>query len=145
MRRRANGGITEMRTLLVVGLVATITIVTGHAGAAAETPSVFDDALKSAQVNASTPDGKAFDADIGKQFGEHHGDTMVRCTHDVPESELASFELLLKLAADGKVQEGLVRPETKIATCLQKTVVNDTFQKPQRAGYWVRIKMSLGP
>ncbi len=134
-----------MRTLLIVGLVATITVVTGHASAAAETPSAFDDALKTAQANAATPDGKTFDDEIGRQFGERHADTMVRCTHDVPESELASFELLLKLAADGKVQEGLVRPETKVATCLRKTVVNDTFKKPPRAGYWVRIEMSMKP
>jgi hypothetical protein len=119
--------------------------VVGLATLAAEAPTPFDVASKMEQVNVATPEGRAFDAAFGKQFSEKHVNTMVRCTMSVTDTDLASFDLLVKLAVDGKVQETLVRPATKVATCLQEAVAKDTFKAPAHSGYWVRVEMSLKP
>ena len=100
-------------------------------------------ALTSARANVATDKGKAFDVEIGKDFGERHVDTMGRCTEGIDGPGLAPFELLMKLGDDGKVREVLVRPETPVAACLRTAVASESYKKPPRAEYWVRIGMSF--
>jgi hypothetical protein len=107
--------------------------------------STFDAARSSAQANETTDEGKAFDDAVGAQFAERHSSTMGRCTKGVEGPGLAPFDLLMKLGGEGKVQEALVRPGTPVATCLRAAVANDTYTKPPRPGYWVRIGMSVIP
>lgn len=107
-------------------------------------PTDFETAASAEQANVSTPAGKAFDAAIGEEFASRHVNTMTRCTLRLPAAGLAPFVVLLRLASDGKVREVLVRPATKVASCLQLAVAKEKYSKPPRDNYWVRIDMSLG-
>lgn len=134
-----------MRIFLTMAFLTALAAKSASNGAPAEALTAFDSALKAEHANVATPAGEVFDKEIGKQFSERHTDTMNRCTQNVTDADLAGFDLLMKLGADGKVQEALIRPETKVATCLQKSVTNDAYKKPPRDGYWVRIGVTLTP
>ena len=125
--------------------VAVLLVVASSMIVAAKTPGTFEEAMQSAQKNVSTPEGKAFDRTVGIWFGERHAKTMDKCTEAVSDSELVSFDLLMRIGADGHVAETAVRPETKVATCVRHAVEHDMLSRPPKADYWVHIAMSLKP
>jgi hypothetical protein len=112
---------------------------------ATKPPATYDDAMRAASMNVTTPEGKAFDRKVGVWFGEKHQKTMVRCTEGVADSDLAPFDLLIEVGADGHVLEVVARPTTKVATCLRQAVESDVLPIPPKDDYWVRIAMSLKP
>jgi len=134
-----------MRLAAIAVTLASMAVLWGQVWAVAGSATPFDGALSSAQGNVATDEGKAFDGEIGTQFGGRHANTMARCTEGVDGPNLAPFDLLMKIGGDGKVQEVLVRPDTRVAVCLRKAVAKDIYKKPPRPGYWVRIGMSVTP
>lgn len=56
----------------------------------------------------------------------------------------ASFDLLLKLAADGRVAEAIANPKSKIAACYRKQALKDRFPKPPSAAFWVAVSVRFG-
>ncbi|MBI5506606.1 MAG: hypothetical protein HY899_17585 [Deltaproteobacteria bacterium] len=129
--------------LFVIALVLGVPV--GHGRAEGGAPASFDTAMTAAQANVATPEGAAFDAELGKQFGKVHENTMVQCAVDAADKNFATFNLLMELDAAGAVVRTLVRPESPVAACLQKAVAHDVYGKPPRAGYWVRAEMVFRP
>lgn len=107
----------------------------------AETPTAFDVALSAAKANVETPEGQKYDLEFGKQFGEAYVNTLARCASGV--TDFTKFDLLLRVAASGEVEEVLTRPSSTIATCLAAEAGKGKFVKPPRASYWVRIEMGF--
>jgi len=122
-----------------------LVVMVGSLSMAVTPPETFEQALQLAKANVSTPEGKTLDHNVASWFGQRHAETMNRCTAGVDDSELVSFDLLVKLGADGRVLKAAVRPETKVATCVLRAVEHDVVSRPPRADYWVRIAMSLKP
>jgi len=129
-------------TLVAVALGTAVAVPVGNV-AVAESPASFDAALSSALGNVATPKGRLFDDELARQFQDRHEDALVRCREGIKESDLVSFDLLMKLAADGKGQAVLVRPDTPVSACLRSAVRNDVYKKPPRPAYWVRVAMSF--
>jgi len=103
----------------------------------------FDDALASATANVSTSAGQQYDTDFGARFGERNAHQVARCAADAVGKDRDRFDMLFRVSANGKITELLTKPVTRIAKCLAGKVRTDTYPKPPRDGYWVRIEMGF--
>lgn len=105
-------------------------------------PTSLADARNAVEANLRTPEGKAYDEKLGKEFMEKHFSTMKQCKPSDGKG-LDSFWILMKLDKDGAVKEVLLHPETKMGTCARETLLKGTFSPPPRPGYWVSVYMKL--
>lgn len=105
-------------------------------------PTSLTDARAAVEANLKTPEGKAYDEKLGKEFMEKHLTTMKQCKHSAG-NDLESFWILMRLDKDGAVKEVLLHPATKLGTCARETLVKSAFTPPPKAGYWVSIYMKL--
>ena len=105
-------------------------------------PTSLSDARAAVESNLRTPEGKAYDERLGKEFMERHLATMRQCKQSAG-NDLESFWILLKLDKDGAVKEVLLHPTTKLGTCARETLLKNTFSPPPKAAYWVSVYMKL--
>jgi hypothetical protein len=105
-------------------------------------PTRLSDAQAAVESNLRTPEGKAYDEQLGKEFMEKHLATMRQCKQSAGK-DLESLWILLKLDKDGAVKEVLLHPTTKMGTCARETLLKSTFSVPPRAAYWVSVYMKL--
>jgi L-ascorbate metabolism protein UlaG (beta-lactamase superfamily) len=102
----------------------------------------FEKRLQDASANIESPDGRAyFDGAFSKQFYAGFGPRLSECMQRAADTTTPSFDLVLDLGADGRVQEAMVRPETKTTTCFTALTRTDVFPPPPRAGFRVPISM----
>lgn len=102
-----------------------------------------EQALAASKENAKTGEGAAYDTAVGRAFIEKHANTMTRCTDSAAVSDLQTFDLLMNIREDGRIDEALVRPETKVSLCVREAVRDDTFPAPPGAAYWVHVHMVM--
>ncbi|HEY6945677.1 MAG TPA: hypothetical protein VI431_11100 [Candidatus Acidoferrum sp.] len=105
-------------------------------------PTSLADARNAVETNLRTPEGRAYDERLGKEFIEKHLATMKQCKPSDGKG-LDSFWILMKLDKDGTVREVLLHPETKMGTCARETLLKSAFSPPPRPGYWVSVYMKL--
>jgi len=92
--------------------------------------------------NLRTPEGKAYDQQLGKEFPQKYLDTMKQCKQSA-SNDLADFWMLIKLDKSGAVKEVLLSPATKMAACARETLLKGSFSPPPHPAYWVSIYMKL--
>lgn len=97
------------------------------------------------KANLRTEEGCKYDAVISAEFQQSYAPTMGRCAQSATEKDLANFELLIRVAGNGKVDKVLFDPGTKIATCLAKEVAKNGFSTPPKPMYWVHVEMKIEP
>jgi len=105
-------------------------------------PTSLSDARSAIEANLRTPEGKAYDEQLGKEFSEKYMSTMRQCKQTA-RNDHESFWMLLKLDQAGGVKEVLLSPETAIGTCARKVLLKDRFSRPPRADYWVGIYFKI--
>jgi hypothetical protein len=133
-----NGTLKRKGPALIVLLLCLV----GSLLAADDKPTSLSDARAAIDANLKTPEGKAYDRQLGQEFQEKYLGTMRQCKQ-AAGNDLDSFWMLLKLDKDGAVREVLLYPETAIGTCARKTLLKDRFSPPPRADYWVGIYMKI--
>ena len=105
-------------------------------------PTSLADARTAVEANLKTPEGKAYDEKLGKEFIDKHRGTMKQCKQS-SGGDLESFWILLKLDKDGTVKEVLLHPATKMGLCARETLLKSSLSPPPRAAYWVSIYLKL--
>jgi hypothetical protein len=105
-------------------------------------PTSLTDARAAVEANLKTPEGKAYDEKLGKEFMEKHLATMKQCKASAG-NDLESFWILMKLDNDGTVKEVLRHPTTKMGTCARETLLKSAFLPPPKSAYWVSVYMKL--
>lgn len=131
------------RSVIQVVTLSLLLVVLGPPGASAAPDEEFSAGLREALANVKTPAGAKYDGVFGKSFAEKHQKTMVRCTTGLPAQDLASFEIVARVASDGKLERLLVEPRTKVAECLQKAMAGDAYPAPPQPHYWVHVSMRI--
>jgi TonB family protein len=58
--------------------------------------------------------------------------------------QVVSFNLLLKLTGDGRVEAAMVRPESRFAACYREQAKKDAFPRPPSAGFWLPVSLRFG-
>jgi hypothetical protein len=127
---------TMCRTALVLSLIG------GWRVCADDKPTNLSDAQAAVETNLRTPEGKAYDERLGKEFMEKHQATMKQCKQNAGK-DLESFWMLMKLDKDGTVKEVLLHPTTKMSTCAREALLKGSFSPPPRPAYWVSVYMKL--
>lgn len=128
---------------MAAGVVMMAVVLMGQGRVCADDkPTSLAEARDAVDANLRTPEGKAYDEKLGKEFMEKHLATMKQCKPSDGKG-LESFWMLMKLDKDGAVKEVLLHPETKMGTCAREKLLKSTFSPPPRAGYWVSVYMKL--
>lgn len=135
--------LTMKRLSQIVAVIGVILGVLGSARVFAdEKATSMADARAAVEANLKTPEGKAYDERLAKEFTEKHLSTMRQCKQTAG-NDLVSFWILMKLDKDGAVKEVLLHPSTKMGICARETLLKSTFSPPPRAAYWVSVYMKL--
>lgn len=100
------------------------------------------DARAAIDANLRTPQGKAYDAQIGADFMQKHFGDIARCKA-AAAGEARSFWILLRIGTEGTANEILLYPETKFGACARDALVHGKFPPPPRPDYWVGVYMKL--
>lgn len=100
------------------------------------------DAQAAVDANLQTPEGKAYDAQLSKEFPDKYLSTMRECKQSTA-GDLTNFWILMKLAQDGAVNEVLLYPSTKLGECARETLLKGKFSAPPKPAYWVSVYMKL--
>ena len=118
-----------------------------HAAGAAQAPMsvpTFDEALVAAGESIEAPGGEAYQKEFGKKSSKYLGAALDDCLGG-PAAVQSSFQILLKLEADGKVGSALVRPEGPVTACVRDKLSRRTFPKPPAGSTWKLVNVRLGP
>lgn len=127
---------TIRTVILVLALIGATTL------RADDKPTSLADARTAVEANLKTPEGKAYDEKLGKEFMEKHLTTMKQCQQSAG-SDLESFWILVKLDKDGAVKEVLLHPATKLGACARDTLLKSAFSPPPKPAYWVSVYMRI--
>jgi hypothetical protein len=92
-----------------------------------------------------TPLGKKFDHACTVYFAQRHAKSMASCFGSVPNPDLSPFDVLVRVAASGRVEKILSQPKTKMSECLVKAMKDDTFPIPPVPDDWWHLHMILVP
>ena len=102
------------------------------------------DATAAVDANLKTAAGKQYDEALGKDFGPKYSSSVKPCLQAAPAATRSDpFDLLLKLSADGKVEEGLVYPDTQVSICVRSAFGSAQFSPPPHNDYWINIHMEF--
>jgi hypothetical protein len=104
----------------------------------------FSDAIAAVDANLKTPAGKQYDERIGKEFSDKYISSVRECKQSLTGGATAdSFDMFLKLNAEGKVLEGLIHPETQFTGCVRTALLAGSFSHPPHGDYWINIHMDI--
>jgi hypothetical protein len=109
---------------------------------AADKPTSLSEARDAVERNLRSPEGKAFDEQLGAEFVQKHLGPLRQCKQTAGK-DFRSFWILLKLERDGTVKEVLLSPETTLGTCARQELLKDKFSPPPGPGYWVSVYMKI--
>lgn len=138
--RVLNGRMMNVRTICTVVLFTSLIRTSLASGE--EKPTTPSYARAAIEANLRTPEGKAYDEQLGKEFLQKHLTTMRQCKQTAGK-DVGSFWILLKLNKDGTVKELLLHPETKLSVCARETLFKSRFPPPPRPAYWVGVYMKI--
>ena len=105
-------------------------------------PTSVAAAAAAVEANMKTPEGKDYDAQIGRDFTKKYPPVMKAC-REKSEGDTRSFDMLVRVENGGAVKEVLLYPPTKISQCLREAILKDTFSPPPKPAYWVDIHMDV--
>lgn len=104
----------------------------------------FDQALLEAEASLRSVEGQEYDKEFGKKSAKHVAAALNAC---LPGSGAtpASFDVLLRVAADGAIGAALVRPKGRGPDCVASQLKRRTFPKPPVDGTWKAVRVRLNP
>lgn len=109
---------------------------------AQDKPTSLRDAQAAVEANLQTPEGKAYEEKMGKEFPDNYLGTMRQCKQSAGD-DLRSFWILMKLGQDGGVNEVLLYPSTKLGLCMRETLLKGKFSPPPHPAYWESVYIKL--
>ncbi len=118
----------------------------GAAGAASGTKATgtgFDELLAKANQDMGTEKGAAYDEAIGKQIETKHTATVSACVQSAGPGEPEPFRVVIVVEKSGAVSEVALDPETEIAKCVRKALLQETFPAPPVAPFHDLMQLSF--
>jgi hypothetical protein len=129
-----------------MSIIMGISLLTGLTGGPARS-ALSDDqttaAAAAAKADAATPGGEKYQETVGQAFARDHGVTVGQCAKATKRPDLSDFDLLLRVKAEGVVEEVLVKPRTNLSGCVQGKLTGWKVPGPPHAGFWVGVAVNL--
>jgi hypothetical protein len=126
--------------MILLGLVAVPALAAADPKPAEPT---FAKLLAQAKRDMATEKGAAYDTVMGQQFAGKHSDTVSACVEASGSSAPDPFKAIIVVAKDGKVTKVALEPETEVAKCLRKVLLEEAFPKPPFAPFHDLMEMSF--
>jgi hypothetical protein len=105
-------------------------------------PTPIATAAAAVEANMKTSEGRAYDAQIGKELTNKYPPVMKVCKEKA-NGEGRGFDMLVRVEKDGAVGEILLYPSTKVGQCLREAMLKDTFSPPPTPAHWVDIHLDM--
>ena len=136
-----------MRTIAGVEMLVVL-LVTGVISADASSNPVtseapFADLVARANRDMGTKQGNSYDVVMGKQFASKHGSGVGACVEASGAAVPESFQTVIIVGKNGMVSSVTVNPETEVAKCVRKLLINETFPKPPFAPFHDLMDMNF--
>jgi hypothetical protein len=128
--------------LLALALTGAPGVAGGASGTTATGPG-FEELLAKAKQDMGTEKGTAYDETIGKQIETKHTATVSTCVQSAGPGEPAPFRAVIVVEKNGTVSEVALDPETEVAKCLRKALLQETFPEPPVAPFHDLMQMSF--
>jgi len=103
----------------------------------------FAVASKAADANLNSEEGKKYDEECGGQAGSSLSQDMLRCTTGLQEPDLGPFTVLIRVGINGRAEEILVQPRTKVAECIEPAFNAFLYLKPPGPSWWIKININI--
>lgn len=108
-----------------------------------EKPSEFDIALKAADDNKKSKEGKRYDELFGLKAAPWVAKALAECTKGLSATELGPFTVLVRVGKSGRAEEVIVWPLSQVAECLKPYFVVAECPKPPGPSWWVRVDIAI--
>lgn len=106
-------------------------------------PPDFQAALKAADADLSTEEGKAYESKMRASAGAWLASEIARCTSQYRGTAFGPFTVLIRIGSAGRAEEVLTWPETHIADCLKPKFAAAEYPAPPRAPWWHRLDIRI--
>jgi hypothetical protein len=106
-----------------------------------EVPKMIEAAMKSADDNLQTPDGRKFDEQVAKTFASNYSATVTECLKSSGDLSLVPFDMVLQVGGNGAVEQIVVSKMSRTSSCIVAKVDGGLFPPPPKPDYWVKISM----
>jgi hypothetical protein len=100
-------------------------------------------ARQEAESNVRTPAGRAYEGVVIGRVDEWLRPALERCVKDAPPEERISFDVLVRVGAEGQAEEALFAPETAVARCVAPEFRSAKYPSPPQPSWWVKIQVRL--
>lgn len=108
----------------------------------AAAPSEIRTLRAATDTNMSTPEGGRYFQQISTEFKQKERWNFMECARPLGQNLGGSFDLFLRFAPDGTLQEVKAWPQTKFSACVIPKI-SGNFTPPPRPQYWVKFSMYL--
>ena len=102
---------------------------------------LLEDALKAADDNLLTEDGRKFDGQVAGTFAANYSAAVRECLGVGGPSASIPFTLIVQVAKNGAVENIFAAPLTAAGSCLTARVDKGTFPVPPKPDYWIKISL----
>jgi len=109
----------------------------------AQSPGDIVTARSASQTNMDTPEGSRYFQQIVMEFKQKNAANFRDCAQPLGHELGGSFDLFLKIANDGEVQQVIAWPETKLSTCVVPKLLSGSLTPPPAPAYWVKFPMQF--
>jgi len=103
----------------------------------------FADAMKAANDNLKTTEGKLYDDAVGRRAGKWLVQEISHCIAGLDSADLRPFTVVIRVGISGKAEEVLCEPMTKVASCLESGFSAAFYPKPPGGSWWVKIDLTI--
>jgi len=110
---------------------------------ATEAPIEFKTAWTAAAGAARTPDGAEYSIRVRAEFESRNAAVLKGCEESTKDS--GEFDVALKLAKSGEIQDVKQWPPTKLSECVIPKLSKATFAPPPSDNYWILIPINFKP
>jgi hypothetical protein len=130
------------RSPVVLILILMMALPAGPA-AAGDQKNDFDTALKAAETNRKSDKGFRYEGAFVIRARSWLGPALYTCTRNLSMADARPLVILVRVSDEGKAEEVLVRPMTKVARCLKPRFVAAKHPKPPGPSWWVKMELSV--
>jgi len=109
----------------------------------AQSPADIVTARSASKSNMDTPEGSRYFQQIVIEFKQKNAANFRECAQPLDHDLGGSFDLFLKLAGNGVVQQVIAWPQTKLSTCVVPKLLNGNLAVPPGPAYWMKFPMQF--
>lgn len=100
-------------------------------------------ALRAADENSQTPEGRAFSTQIRETFATNYGQVVADCLKSFGDESSTPFDLVMQLGKNGAVEQMYASVTSGLSNCIGLRVQSGHFPAPPKTSYWVKISPEI--